>query len=247
MTCVALDMDETLGHFSQASLLWSAARDGLIACNRDQLVGCLLEIPGLFNPDMPNIIRVLKKGKHDGTVGSVVVYTNNTAPREWPEIVAEAVDRMAGFNLINDVIAGHRSNKKPGYETRRTTPYKTLPDLRRCVGEKARYVFVDNEHHPGMVDNRVDYIRVSPHVITVTPHDYHGALERTLGHAAPSLSLVEQLVRVRPSLPRIGSAFSRDLEKLISPPKRKKSGMRTKRTKGGLRRRRRTRRSRGST
>ena len=247
MTCVALDMDETLGHFSQASLLWSAARDGIIVCNRDQLVGCLLEIPGLFNPDMPNIIRVLKKGKQNGTVGSIVVYTNNTAPREWPEIVSEAVDRMAGFNLINDVIAGHRNNKKPGHETRRTTPYKTLPDLIRCVGESAKYVFVDNEHHPGMVDKRVDYIHVSPHVITVTPRDYHRALERTLGHAAPSLSLVEQLVRVRPSLPRIGSAFSRELERLISPIKRKRSVLRTKRTKGRLRHRRRTRRSRSIT
>ena len=104
MTCVALDMDETLGHFSQASLLWSAARDGILACNRDQLVRCLLEIPGLFNPDMPNIIKVLKKGKDDETVGTVVIYTNNTAPREWPEIVAESINRMSGCHIIDDVI-----------------------------------------------------------------------------------------------------------------------------------------------
>ena len=246
MTCIALDMDETLGHFSQASLLWAAARDGLIACNRDQLVGCLLEIPGLFNPDMPNILRVLKKGKHDGVVGTVVVYTNNTAPREWPEIVSEAVDRMAGFKIIDDVIGGYRSTRRAGHEIRRTTPYKTLPDLRRCVGDQARYVFVDNEHHPGMVDKKVDYIQVSPHVITVTPLDYYKALQRTLGAAAPSRSLVEQLVRVPPSLPRIGSPFSKELEKLITPPRRRKSGLRTKRARGGLRRRQRTRRSRGS-
>ena len=246
MTCVALDMDETLGHFSQASRLWSAARDGIIACDRDQLVRCLLEIPGLFNPDMPNIIKVLKKGKEDATVSSVVLYTNNTAPREWPEIVVEAIDRMAGFHIIDDVIAGYRSNRKPGHETRRTTPYKTLPDLRRCVGNQKKYVFVDNEHHPGMIDKKVEYIHVSPHIITVTPHDYHAALSRVLGAAVPSKSLLEQLVSVQPSLPRIGTPFSRELNNAITPMRRKKSTSRTQKTKRGLRRKKRTRRTRGS-
>ena len=245
MTCVALDMDETLGHFSQASLLWAAARDGLIACNRNQLVGCLLEIPGLFNPDMPNIIRVLKTGKRDGTVGSVVVYTNNTAPREWPDIVAEAVNRMSGFNLIDDVIAGYTNNRKTGHETRRTTPYKTLPDLKRCVGYQDKYIFVDNEYHQGMVDKKVDYIHVSPHAITVSPSDYYAALQRVLGRAAPSESLVEQLVSVRHSLPQIGSPFSHELESAITSKRRIKKGSRTKKSKKGLQRKRRTRRSRG--
>ena len=246
MTCVALDMDETLGHFSQASLLWSAARDGILACNRDQLVRCLLEIPGLFNPDMPNIIKVLKKGKDDETVGTVVIYTNNTAPREWPEIVAESINRMSGCHIIDDVIAGYRSNRKAGHETRRTTPYKTLSDLRRCVGDREKYVFVDNEYHPGMIDKKVDYIHVSPHIITVTPQDYRAALSRVLGPAVPSESLVEQLVSVRPSLPRIGTPFSRELNKAITPVRRKKTTSRTRKARGGLRRKKRTRRSRGS-
>ena len=235
MACVALDMDETLGHFAQASLLWGAAKDGVISLNGDELVACLLELPGLFNPDIMNIISVLRRGKIKGKVNKVVVYTNNVGARSWPETVCKAINTIAGEHIIDDVIAGYHGPNSMN-EPRRTTSHKTIADLRNCAGDALFYVFVDNEHHQGMVSPDVKYIRVIPHVVTLQPHDYTNAVARALGPKKASILRVSELVNIPHTPTTIGSAFSGKLAHAIGISERLRKNSRTRRiTKGGKR------------
>jgi hypothetical protein len=228
MACVALDMDETLGHFAQASLLWGAARDDIIGLSSDELVACLLEIPGLFNPDLLNIISVLRRGKGRGKVGRVVVYTNNVGDRSWPETVCKAINTVAGEHIIDDVIAGYRG-RNDSNEPRRTTSHKTVSDLRHCAGDAPFYVFVDNEHHPGMVSPEVKYIRVIPHVVTLPAVAYDDAVKRALGNKAATELRVSGLVGVPHTPTTIGSAFSGKLASALGVPERVRKKSRTRR------------------
>ena len=235
MACVALDMDETLGHFAQASLLWGATKNNMITLSSDDLVACLLEIPGLFNPDIMNIISVLRRGKGRGKVGQVVVYTNNIGDRNWPETVCKAINTIAGGHIIDDVIAGYRGQNDVN-EPRRSTSHKTVSDLRHCVGDAPFYVFVDNEHHPGMVAPEVKYIRVVPHIVTLPVHAYDDAVERALGNRVATELKVSELVNVPRTPTTIGSAFSGKLAHALGIPARVRNKSRTRRTsKGGKR------------
>jgi hypothetical protein len=206
MACVALDMDETLGHFAQASLLWGAARDDIIGLSSDELVACLLEIPGLFNPDLLNIISVLRRGKGRG----------------------KAINTVAGEHIIDDVIAGYRG-RNDSNEPRRTTSHKTVSDLRHCAGDAPFYVFVDNEHHPGMVSPEVKYIRVIPHVVTLPAVAYDDAVKRALGNKAATELRVSGLVGVPHTPTTIGSAFSGKLASALGVPERVRKKSRTRR------------------
>ena len=235
MACVALDMDETLGHFAQASLLWGATKKDVITLSSDELVACLLEVPGLFNPDLLNIISVLRRGKVRGKVGKVVVYTNNVGERSWPETVCKAINTVAGGHIIDDVIAGYRGRGDTN-EPRRTTSHKTLSDLRHCVGEAPFYVFVDNEHHPGMVSSVVKYIRVTPHVVTLPASAYDDAVKRALGDRAATELRVSSLVGVPNTLTTIGSAFSSKLAYALGVPEKARKKSQTRRAIRGGRR-----------
>lgn len=213
MTCVALDMDETLGHFAQASQLWSASRRGDVTITSPEVVACLLEIPGLFNPDLPHILNVLNRAKRTGKLNNVVLYTNNVGDREWPEIVTAAVNIVAGRELITDVIAGYRGVGDKN-EPRRTTSRKTVSDLTRCT-PASRYIFVDNEIHDGMVSPKVDYVKVDPHVVTVSSKEYDDAVERTLGKGRRERESVSRFIRPERERVHIGTPFSKELAELL--------------------------------
>lgn len=235
MACVALDMDETLGHFAQASLLWGATKNNVITLSNDELVACLLEIPGLFNPDLMNVLSVLRRGKGRGKVSTVVVYTNNVGERSWPETVCKAINTIAGEHIIDDVIAGYRGQNDLN-EPRRSTSHKTISDLRHCVGDAPFYVFVDNEHHSGMMAPEVKYIRVVPHVVTLPGHVYDDAVKRALGDRAAAELQVSGLVDVPRTPTTIGSAFSGKLARALGVSEKARKKSRTRRiSKGGKR------------
>lgn len=213
MTCVALDMDETLGHFAQASQLWNASKDGELSLTDSELVACLLEIPGLFNPDLGNVMRLLSRAKKSGKVGTVVVYTNNIGDRNWPEIVTAAANVIAGHELISDVIAGYRGAEDIN-EPRRTTSRKTVRDLSACV-PASHYIFVDNELHRDMISPIVDYIKVEPHIVTVSAKEIDNAIVRALGAERALQESASDIIRREPSVHRVGTPFSRDLAKAL--------------------------------
>lgn len=233
MTCVALDMDETLGHFAQASQLWHASRRGDLSLTDSELVACLLEVPGLFNPDLGNVMRILCRAKQSGKLSSVVIYTNNMGDREWPEIIAAASNIIAGQEIITDVIAGYRGSGDLN-EPRRTTSRKTVSDLSACA-DAARYIFVDNELHSGMVSPLVDYVKVDPHIVTIDSSQYDDAVGRALGPARMKHESVSKTLRPERAAHRIGTPFSRDLARLLGVKRQTK----TLRTRGRQRKTRR--------
>jgi hypothetical protein len=234
MKCVALDMDETLGHFAQASMLWSAARRGDITLSNPELVACILEVPGIFNPDLANVLKLLRRGLASGHVSEVVVYTNNVGDREWAEIVATAANIIAGDEVISDVIAGYRGHGDVN-EPRRTTSRKTVEDLERCAPSE-HYVFVDNDRHRGMISPKVDYIKVDPHIVTVDAEEYDAAVCRALGDRRGTTEGASRFMGGKVPRAVVGGSFSQRLATVLGMSR---SQTRSRRDRSGGRRTRR--------
>ena len=183
-TCVALDMDETLGHFAEASGAWKAAAlawpPTRPLLSQGELETFILATPGVLRPGLKDTMDLLERARTEGSVDRVVIYTNNTARRDWADTVAGAVNRLAGAPVIDQVVAGY--GREPG----RVSHDKTFDELCRCIGMVPDHcVFVDDQVHPGMRHPAVTYIHADAHTRTASRAHATGTVRAATGWRLP--------------------------------------------------------------
>jgi hypothetical protein len=187
--CVALDMDETLGRFAEASGVWETSSTywPTPLFSRLELETFIMTTPHLLRPDMKDTLEVLAKARRNNKVSRVVIYTNNTAHREWPDVVAGAMNRLAGEVVIDQVVAGY------GNEARRSAPEKTFAELCTAIGSVPRCcIFIDDQKHIGMRHPSVIYVRADPHTKATTQEFAADSLRSaTVGRRLPSTAIAE--------------------------------------------------------
>jgi hypothetical protein len=187
--CVALDMDETLGRFAEASGVWEMGATYWPSplFSRAELETFIMTTPHLLRPDMKDTLELLAKARRNNKVSRVVLYTNNTAHREWPDVVAGAMNRLVGEVVVDQVVAGY------GNETRRTAPEKTFAELCTAIGSvPRRCVFIDDQEHVGMRNPSVTYVRADPHTKVTTRELAADSLKNaTAGRRLPSTAIAE--------------------------------------------------------
>lgn len=156
---IVFDLDETLGHFSQLSAFIGAIRSA--TRKTLPLIAYCHLYPEVFRPGIFKCLADLVQRIKLGENLKVILYTNNCGPPAWAREIVQCANSILQFPLFTHVIPGHIG---PG--SRRTTLEKTLPDLVRCVDlpPMTKICFVDDAHHPGMVHDKVYYIRVRPYI-----------------------------------------------------------------------------------
>ena len=182
---IVLDLDETIGSFSDLYLLWSTIYEYIDFMNKyifsDDTIqrsqenirmiefNLLLDLyPEFFRHGILNILEFIYNKKKQGLC-KVYLYTNNQiifdsecSPTKW---VSKIVDYLSNkicdsIPLFDQLICAFKINRKI-IEIKRTTKTKTYSDFIKCtvLPKSTEICFIDDSFFPGMACEKVYYIQ----------------------------------------------------------------------------------------
>jgi hypothetical protein len=153
-------MDDTLGHFEEIAIFLTGLRKGLGNKMTEEYSFKVLDLfPNFFRPGIINILKNIKKKKRKDSLIKVLIYTNNMGPHSWTVFIKKYLEIKVGGKLFDHIISGYKPDTNIN---KRTTHYKTVPDILRCTGlnKKTRFLFIDDQQHDRMVHNKVTYMKI---------------------------------------------------------------------------------------
>jgi hypothetical protein len=177
MKIVVFDLDETLGYFTQYGIFWDSLRNYLNIKNKSSLSQTYFDdildlFPEFLRPNIINILTYLKGKKKTNCCHKMMIYTNNTGPREWARHIIEYFEGKIDYRLVDQIIAAFKINGKR-VEICRTTQNKTHKDLVKCtkIPVDAEICFMDDSFYPEMANDNIYYINVKPYYYDLTFED----------------------------------------------------------------------------
>ena len=169
MKIVVFDLDETLGYFTQLGVFWDSLANYIRIKNKNKLTqsdfDAILDIfPEYLRPNIINILLYLKTKKKSNCCHKMMIYTNNTGPREWSQHIVKYFEGKIGYKLIDQMIAAFKINGKR-VEICRTSHSKTHRDFIKCtkVPLDAEICFIDDTMYPDMEHDNIYYINIKPY------------------------------------------------------------------------------------
>lgn len=166
MKIVVFDLDETLGYFTQFGILWDSINHILKTRHMSQTeFNHVLDLfPEVLRPNIVPILNYLKSKKRTRCCHKMLIYTNNTGPREWANLIIGYFEDKVRFKLVDQLISAFKINGRQ-VEICRTTHQKTHGDLIKCtkIPPDAEICFMDDSFHPEMAKDNVYYINVKPY------------------------------------------------------------------------------------
>lgn len=164
---VVFDMDETLGYFIQFSYFWENLKVYFNKQNKelklldDNFNKILALYPEYIRPNISSVLKYLKHKVEINKCQGVMIYTNNTGPKEWIHHIKDFFDEKINYKLFNHVICAFKVNGKQ-IEMCRTTYEKTVKDFIKCtkLPENTQICFLDDLFHPKMNYENVYYIKL---------------------------------------------------------------------------------------
>jgi FMN phosphatase YigB (HAD superfamily) len=169
MKIVVFDLDETLGYFTQFSILLNCLGQYIKNKHKQSLTSTdFNSILTLFSeylrPNIINILNYLKKKKQSKICHKIMLYTNNIGPREWTEKLLSYLEEKIDYKLFDQIISAFKVNGKI-VEVCRTTNEKTFDDFIKCtkLPLNAEICFIDDMIHSEMTNENVYYINVKPY------------------------------------------------------------------------------------
>lgn len=174
MKIVVFDLDETLGYFTQYGIFWDSLTNYLKIKNATPLSQSdfddILDLfPDFLRPNIINILTYLKNKKKTNCCSKMMIYTNNTGPREWARHIIRYFEGKINYKLVDQIIAAFKINGKR-VEICRTTQNKTHNDLIKCtkIPADAEICFMDDSFYPEMANDNIYYINVKPYYYDYT-------------------------------------------------------------------------------
>lgn len=180
---IVLDLDETIGSFTDLYRLWITIDNYLkLSINKnisDYIsFSTILDLyPEFLRHGILHILEFIYHKKKQGDCSNVYLYTNNqiilnnesSSPTRWVSyIVNYLTSKIYGSNtvkLFDKLICAFKINKKI-IEIKRTTNSKTHADFIKCtvLPKRTEICFIDDNYYSGMENERVYYIQPKPYV-----------------------------------------------------------------------------------
>lgn len=169
MKIVVFDLDETLGYFTEYGIFWDSLGNYVKKKNKRALTQTdfdnILDLfPEFIRPNIINILNYLKNKKKTHCCNKIMIYTNNTGPREWAQHIIKYFEKKINCKLIEQIIAAFKINGKR-VELCRTTQHKTHNDLIKCtkIPIDTDICFIDDSFYPEMAHDNIYYINIKPY------------------------------------------------------------------------------------
>ena len=170
---VVFDLDETLGYFTEISILWDAIEHyyghNLFS---DKFFEMVDSFPEVFRPNIFKILDYIHKKKISKNCNKIIIYTNNQGGKNWLKMITDYFDKKMGYKVFDNVIAAYKINGKQ-IEPNRTSHEKSVADLISCTGIPANseICFIDDLYHPLMDKENVFYINIKPYSVSLPYKD----------------------------------------------------------------------------
>jgi len=170
MKIVVFDLDETLGYFTEFGIFYDCLKKYLMLENNTTILtqadfNDILDLfPEFLRPNIINILTYLKRKKDTKCCHKMMIYTNNTGPREWAHHIISYFESKIKYKLFDQIIAAFKINGKH-IEICRTTHNKSHKDLIRCtkIPHNAEICFLDDTFYSEMANENIYYINVKPY------------------------------------------------------------------------------------
>ncbi len=169
MKIVVFDLDETLGYFTQYGIFYDSITNYVKLKNKPTLSEkdfcAILDLyPEFLRPNIVNILTYLKNKKKNNCCHKMMIYTNNTGPRDWARNIINYFEKKIHFKIVDQIIAAFKINGKR-VEICRTTQNKTHNDLIKCtkIPIDAEICFMDDCFYPEMSNDNIYYINIKPY------------------------------------------------------------------------------------
>ena len=160
---IVFDLDDTIGHFEEISIFLFGLQNIFGKKITDNYVFNLLDLwPKFLRLGIIDILETIKKQKKKDKCVKVVIYTNNMGPRRWTLLIKNYLEKKINYPLFDKVITAYRPNDRNNC---RSSHNKSYNDLLRCTGygENTKFLFLDDQHHPYMRNNNINYIHLVPY------------------------------------------------------------------------------------
>ena len=166
---VIFDLDETLGYFTELSIIWGCLQTvyNVSGQNMFNKLCQVFEIE-YFRPGIFKVFKFLKKNSNNVRV---VLYTNNTGEVEWLKMILKYMEMRAGItNLFYAIVPGYKHTDPKGPYAR-TSFEKTYQEIIRCasIPSTAKVIFFDDLYHSKMNNPLLTYNRVKPYFHPLRP------------------------------------------------------------------------------
>lgn len=170
---IVFDLDETLGYFQELSFFINAVENVLnTKITKSDFYKLVDEFPEFLRPNILNILETIKSKKNKNPKIKVMIYTNNQNPKQWVLDIKDYFNNKINYMLFDKVIAAFKVNGEK-IELNRTSHNKTYSDFIKCtkLPKNTNICFIDDQYHPGMINNNVYYIKVKPYMQSVAFKD----------------------------------------------------------------------------
>lgn len=186
---VVFDLDETLGYFTQLSILWDAIQKIIGIQDEDHFFEIVDLYPEFLRPKILHIIKYIKDRRNDGSCDKVMIYTNNNGPSYWARMIANYFDNRVGMKIFDQIIAAFKVHDKK-VEICRTSHGKSVSDLFKCtkLPDDTQICFIDDKFHQDMKANNVYYIYVKPYIHSMR---FDTMVERYYDHFVPTIKRMD--------------------------------------------------------
>ena len=169
MKIVVFDLDETLGYFTEFGIFWDCLIYYLKNKNEETITQSdfndILDLfPEFLRPNIINILNYLKSKKQSLCCHKMMIYTNNSGPKEWAHHIIDYFSKKINYKLFDQLISAFKINGKV-VEVCRTTHDKTYNDFIKCtkLPINAEICFLDDTFYPEMANDNIYYINVKPY------------------------------------------------------------------------------------
>ena len=169
MKIVVFDLDETLGYFTEFGIFWDCLIYYLKNKNEETITQSdfndILDLfPEFLRPNIINILTYLKNKKQSLCCHKMMIYTNNSGPKEWAHHIIDYFSKKINYKLFDQLISAFKINGKV-VEVCRTTHDKTYNDFIKCtkLPTNAEICFLDDTFYPEMANDNIYYINVKPY------------------------------------------------------------------------------------
>lgn len=160
---IVLDLDETLGEFSELAILWNHFPEE--TKKQDDFNRLMDMFPEFLRCGIITILQYLYHKKQKGHCSKIYLYTNNKYSPDIPNHISQYFSHKIGPGLFDKVICAFKIRNKI-IEPLRTTNEKCYSDFIHCtlLPKSTEICFIDDVFHEKMKHDKIYYIQPSPYM-----------------------------------------------------------------------------------
>lgn len=169
---IVFDLDETIGYFSQLSVLWKVLNKIHFLTKKSELGQIqfnkiINHFKGILRPKIVEVFKFLLQNKEDNE--KIILYTNNQVGKRWVILIKNYLEDILDSTLFDFLIYPYLIQGEIVDELR-TTSTKTQNDLLRCTNmpNNTKICFIDDKYYPNLGESRqVHFIKLDPYIYKV--------------------------------------------------------------------------------